>query len=226
MVSVHVAAPEPCAERLTTGGAAGAPPRASFSQAIPSSPSGEKPNAAQLRTLSQTAAQSPKPAVSARATPAASSARPIAMLARFMNDPGEISALGAWRFEAITMAMNRGWIGAAAAGGMLAVGFGAFGAHAAEGAQAQRWLETGAQYQLSHAVAALAALAIWPASKVVRWAATLFVAGGAVFAISLYALALGAPQALGAATPLGGLALIAGWGLVLIAALTPRRVVR
>ena len=39
----------------------------------------------------------------------------------------------------------------------------------------------------------------------------LFVAGAAVFAGSLYALAEGAPRWLGAVTPIGGVGMIAGW---------------
>jgi uncharacterized membrane protein YgdD (TMEM256/DUF423 family) len=39
----------------------------------------------------------------------------------------------------------------------------------------------------------------------------LFVGGGLVFSGTLYAMALGAPRWLGAVTPLGGAALIAGW---------------
>ncbi len=93
----------------------------------------------------------------------------------------------------------------AALSGALAVTAGAFGAHGASGPAAD-WLRTGGQYQLIHAVAALIALR-WEA----RGPATLFVAGGAVFAITLYAMALGAPQWLGAVTPIGGALLIGGW---------------
>ncbi len=98
------------------------------------------------------------------------------------------------------------WIAILAAlSGALAVGAGAFGAHGATG-QAQEWLKTGGQYQLIHAVAALVALRIEA-----RGPAWLFVTGAAIFAGTLYLMALGAPRWLGAITPLGGLALIAGW---------------
>jgi uncharacterized membrane protein YgdD (TMEM256/DUF423 family) len=93
----------------------------------------------------------------------------------------------------------------AALSGALAVAAGAFGAHGATG-QAADWLRTGGQYQLIHAVAALVALR-WEA----RGPAMLFVAGGAVFAVTLYAMALGAPRWLGAVTPIGGALLIGGW---------------
>lgn len=94
---------------------------------------------------------------------------------------------------------------AAALSGALAVAAGAFGAHGAEG-KAAEWLRTGGLYQLIHAVAALVALRL--DAKGPGW---LFVAGGAVFAATLYAMALGAPRWLGAVTPVGGALMIGGW---------------
>jgi uncharacterized membrane protein YgdD (TMEM256/DUF423 family) len=93
----------------------------------------------------------------------------------------------------------------AALSGALAVGAGAFGAHGASG-QAAEWLRTGGQYQLIHAVAALVALRLEA-----RGSGWLFVAGGALFAGTLYSMALGAPRWFGAITPIGGALLIAGW---------------
>lgn len=89
--------------------------------------------------------------------------------------------------------------------GALAIGAGAFGAHGA-GKEAAEWLKTGAHYQLIHAVAALVALRMDA-----RGPAWLFLAGGAVFAGTLYLLAVGLPRWLGAITPIGGALLIAGW---------------
>ncbi|MCR5872710.1 MULTISPECIES: DUF423 domain-containing protein [unclassified Sphingomonas] len=98
------------------------------------------------------------------------------------------------------------WLVALAAlSGAIAVGAGAFGAHGAEG-KAAEWLRTGGTYQLIHAVAAL--VAVQMGAKGPGW---LFVAGGALFAGTLYAMALGAPRWLGAITPIGGAALIAAW---------------
>jgi uncharacterized membrane protein YgdD (TMEM256/DUF423 family) len=99
------------------------------------------------------------------------------------------------------------WIAILAAlSGALAVGAGAFGAHGASGAAAE-WFKTGGQYQLVHAVAALVALKMGA-----RGPAILFVAGGALFAGSLYLMALlGPSKLLGPVTPLGGLLLIVGW---------------
>lgn len=93
----------------------------------------------------------------------------------------------------------------AALSGALAVGAGAFGAHGASG-QAAEWLRTGGQYQLIHAVAVLVALRLEA-----RGPAWLFLAGSAVFAGTLYLMAMGAPRWLGAITPIGGTLLIAGW---------------
>ncbi len=82
------------------------------------------------------------------------------------------------------------------------------------------WLRTGALYQLTHAVAALACygllrLSIGPAT----WAAWLFVTGALIFGGSLYLMALTGTRALGAVTPIGGVLLIAGWAVLIYAAL-------
>ncbi|KAA9015784.1 DUF423 domain-containing protein [Sphingobium limneticum] len=87
----------------------------------------------------------------------------------------------------------------------LAIGAGAFGAHGVADPKAAEWLRTGGLYQLIHAVAALAI------TGVTRGAAALLLAGAAIFAISLYVMALGGPKWLGAITPIGGTLMIAGW---------------
>lgn len=97
----------------------------------------------------------------------------------------------------------------AALSGAVAVGAGAFGAHGAASPQAAEWLRTGGLYQLIHAVAALVAVRM--GANGAGWC---FVVGGAVFAVSLYVMALGGPRWLGAVTPLGGTALIVGWLLL------------
>ncbi|KQS04721.1 hypothetical protein ASG11_11065 [Sphingomonas sp. Leaf357] len=89
--------------------------------------------------------------------------------------------------------------------GAMAVGAGAFGAHGAIG-EAADWLKTGGQYQLIHAVAALVAMRLDA-----KGPAMLFLAGGAIFGVSLYLMAMGLPRWLGAVTPIGGASLIAGW---------------
>lgn len=93
----------------------------------------------------------------------------------------------------------------AALSAALAIGAGAFGAHGATSPQAAEWLRTGGLYQLVHAVAALVLMAQ------ARGAAIMLLVGAAIFALTLYAMAMGAPRWLGAITPIGGLLLIAGW---------------
>jgi uncharacterized membrane protein YgdD (TMEM256/DUF423 family) len=93
----------------------------------------------------------------------------------------------------------------AALSGAVAVAAGAFGAHGAHGLAAE-WLKTGATYQLIHVAAALAISGrghIGPAK--------LLVGGAAIFALTLYAMAFGAPRWLGAVTPIGGAMMIGGW---------------
>ena len=60
-------------------------------------------------------------------------------------------------------------------------------------------------YQLIHAVAALAIMGV------ARGPAIMLLVGAAIFAVTLYAMALGAPRWLGAVTPIGGGLLIIGW---------------
>jgi uncharacterized membrane protein YgdD (TMEM256/DUF423 family) len=99
---------------------------------------------------------------------------------------------------------------------LVAVAAGAFGAHALRarlGPELLAVFETGARYQMYHALALLAvawAANRWPGTMVV-WAGWLFVAGTLLFSGSLYALSLSGARWLGAVTPLGGLCFLAGW---------------
>lgn len=108
------------------------------------------------------------------------------------------------------------WLLLAAVNGFLAVAAGAFGAHALSGhldAHALQIYETGARYQMYHALAmGLAAFATrGAAAGPARGAAALFLVGIVLFSGSLYALALTGNRALGIVTPFGGLAFLAGW---------------
>jgi len=106
--------------------------------------------------------------------------------------------------------------------GGLAVACGAFGAHGLDGAltaEAEGWWQTATFYLLSHAVAALA---LSLQTQIKPRAGWLMVIGSAVFAGTLYAMALGAPTVLGAVTPIGGILMIAGWADLVQAALRRR----
>ena|ERR1044071_5044443 len=114
------------------------------------------------------------------------------------------------------------WLFIAALTGALGVILAAFGEHALRlSPGAISAFATGARYQLMHALAmGLAALAArGPAKPLAQAAALLFLAGILLFSGSLYGLALTGIHALGFVTPFGGLALIAGWITLALAAL-------
>ncbi|GMV29461.1 MAG: membrane protein [Rhodanobacteraceae bacterium] len=100
--------------------------------------------------------------------------------------------------------------------GALAVALGAFGAHALRDtldASALALWRTAVDYLFWHVLAALfaARYAESTGARGAGVAALLLLCGAAVFASTLFALALGAPRQLGAVTPLGGAAMIVGW---------------
>jgi uncharacterized membrane protein YgdD (TMEM256/DUF423 family) len=95
---------------------------------------------------------------------------------------------------------------------MSAVLLGAFGSHGLRNRVTPRDIEvweTACKYQFYHSIALLVASVRGPGNM--RMACTLFGIGMAVFSGSLYALVLTGEKRLGAVTPLGGLALAAGW---------------
>ena len=117
-----------------------------------------------------------------------------------------------------------------AVSGFVAVALGAFGAHLLAGALPADRLavfETGARYQMFHALALVgSALVVGRRrGRAAPAAAWLFALGTVLFSGSLYALALSGVRAWGAVTPLGGLAWLAGWALLGLAALRPRTLV-
>ena len=107
--------------------------------------------------------------------------------------------------------------------GGLAVALGAFAAHGLRSRLTPDLLasfETGARYQMYHALALLAvawAVTHWTRSAFSSYAGWLFVAGTILFSFSLYLLAL-TGRWLGAITPLGGVAFVAGWVCLALAA--------
>jgi len=100
--------------------------------------------------------------------------------------------------------------------GFLGGGWGAFGAHALKGNLGVDQLmvfEVGVRYQMYHAFALLAAAwayTKWPGKSLIA-SGWLFIMGMVLFSGSLYALSLSGVRWLGAITPFGGLAFVAGW---------------
>ena len=120
--------------------------------------------------------------------------------------------------------MDRTFVLAGAVAGLVAVGFGAFGAHGLRGRLSPEMLavfETGVRYQMYHALALLltAALVTRFPGKAMVAAGWLFVAGIVLFSGSLYLLAVTGVTVLGAITPVGGVAFLAGWASLIVAML-------
>jgi uncharacterized membrane protein YgdD (TMEM256/DUF423 family) len=102
--------------------------------------------------------------------------------------------------------------------GFLGVAIGAFGAHSltkhfAANPEVEPSFKTGVQYHFYHMLALLGvawASGRW-SSYLIPISGYLFLLGIILFSGSLYALALTRNRKLGAITPLGGLAFLAGW---------------
>jgi len=115
--------------------------------------------------------------------------------------------------------MDRLFFGLGCISAFVAVALGAFGAHGLRARIVPDMLltfEIGVRYQMYHALALLAvawASGRWTSGAITA-AGILFVAGTIVFSGSLYLLALSGQKWLGAITPLGGLAFLAGWALL------------
>lgn len=105
--------------------------------------------------------------------------------------------------------------------GFTAVALGALGAHAVKSAvlglpdAADRlgWWEVAARYHMAHALAVglTAVLFANVAGRFPNVAAGLFTLGIVLFSGSLYVMALTGVRTLGAVTPFGGIAFLAGW---------------
>lgn len=106
---------------------------------------------------------------------------------------------------------------------LLAVGLGAFGAHALNDLllgnnMASVW-KTAVEYQMWHALAVLVISALRLQGRCLQYSLYSFALGIFIFSGSLYGLALGGPKWLGPITPIGGTLLIAGWALLIISLL-------
>lgn len=113
------------------------------------------------------------------------------------------------------------WIRLGAVSAAVAVGLGAFGAHALKDRLTPERLdvfEVGVRYQMYHALALLACGLLALHGRRVDIAGWSFAVGTLVFSGSLYALVLAERRWLGAITPIGGLAFLVGWLALAVAA--------
>lgn len=109
--------------------------------------------------------------------------------------------------------------------GGLSVAGGAFASHALKDKLTERALEifeTGARYQMYHALALLLVALLLtrtePLSTTLIASGVAFMLGVVIFSGSLYGLSLTGIKWLGAITPLGGVAFLVGWGCLAVAA--------
>lgn len=106
----------------------------------------------------------------------------------------------------------------------LSVALGAFGAHGLKDKLDPYYLDIwnkGVQYQMYHALGLLVVgflVAKLPASSLVSTSGWLMLAGIVLFSGSLFVLALTKISILGAITPFGGVAFLAAWILIIVAA--------
>ena len=123
----------------------------------------------------------------------------------------------------------QGFALAGAVSAFIAVGAGAFGAHALRSrlpADMLAVFETGARYQMYHALALLGiawATTRWsPPGTPITAAGWCFIAGTVLFSGSLYMLALSGARWAGAITPFGGLLFLCGWAALAIGVMGAR----
>ena len=97
---------------------------------------------------------------------------------------------------------------------------GAYGTHGVQGVvDAASWsaYEVAVDYQFYHGLGIIAAGILadrFPDSRLIAWSGWVLLAGIVGFSGSIYATTFGAPDAVGALAPLGGLAMMAGWLLL------------
>jgi uncharacterized membrane protein YgdD (TMEM256/DUF423 family) len=118
---------------------------------------------------------------------------------------------------------ERALIITAAANMFIAVAAGAFGAHGLKNILSPDMLtiwHTAVTYQMVHALGLFIIALLLPrmASGLLGWAGILMLAGIVIFSGSLYVLSVTGIRVLGAITPIGGVAFLTAWALILMAA--------
>ena len=120
--------------------------------------------------------------------------------------------------------LSRCYLTVAALAGFSAVALGAFGAHALKNVLSASMLQvyqTAVAYQFYHLAPLLAVALMLRSGAANRWlsvSGACFILGMLIFSGTLYTLAMGGPRWIGMITPIGGVTLLIGWLLLLIAA--------
>lgn len=107
--------------------------------------------------------------------------------------------------------------------GFLSVALGAFGAHGLKQVLSPDMMavfQTGVHYQITHTLAALAALILFQLFENQKFlsAAKLYLFGIVLFSGSLYVMTLSGLRMLGMVTPVGGLLLLVAWAMLVLGA--------
>ena len=106
---------------------------------------------------------------------------------------------------------------------LLAVGLGAFGAHGLKARLSLDMLgvyQTGVQYHRYHALGLLLVgvlVSQWPSGGLIEISGWVMFAGIVIFSGSVYLLSITGIRWLGAITPIGGLAFLVAWLLLVVA---------
>lgn len=123
--------------------------------------------------------------------------------------------------------MVRLFLSGGAIAGALSVACGAFASHALKGRLSEQALlvfETGARYQMYHAIALIVVgillSQLQRSSTLLTVSGSAFIIGMVLFSGSLYLISLLGVSWVGLVTPVGGVAFLVGWGCLAIAALT------
>ena len=117
------------------------------------------------------------------------------------------------------------WIQVIAINGLLTVILGAFAAHVLDGvltAQRIETFNTAVQYHLFHTLALFGLVCVDDtvlATRSIKYAAGFFLLGIIIFCGSLYLFAATSISILAMITPLGGLAFMIGWIMLLLSAI-------
>jgi len=108
---------------------------------------------------------------------------------------------------------------------LLSIALGAFGAHGLEGKLSEHMMNVyrkAVQYHMMHSLGLIFVALLserLTGTSLVNWAGWVMFAGIVIFSGSLYVLSMTGISALGAITPIGGIAFLISWFLIILAAI-------